>query len=373
MRTFVRLAALTVAMAYGVSAAQAQSFEPRFSLDGRRLLLASPGPTLWDLETGRALQVFSGHVDPVRAFALSPDGKLVLTGGGRTGDLPPRDTSVRLWDAETGKEIRQFTGHPSTVSRVQFTPDGTRMMSVGGDVRMWNIATGLQLFVVPGGSGGFAILSPDGSKILNDIGKSTFRAILDGNTGKPICNIESKDGMLWSAQFSPDSAFVVTGALGVVQTWDAQTCKAVKPFIGHTNFVLQSFFSRDGTRIVTASADSTARLWDAQSGRELQRFEHPGSLDQLLLNSNGSRLLTRWGYGVNAPPGLAHRQCASLWDVDSGREIRRFCDENIPTMTWQVWGIVGFSPDGKTIPIVGLSGKPVYLWNAVTGELMRSY
>jgi WD40 repeat protein len=244
-------------------------------------------------------------------------------------------------------------------------------MSVGGDVRMWNIATGLLLFVVPGGSGG--ILSPDGSKIVNDVGKSTIRAILDGNTGKPICNIESKDGMLWSAQFSPDSALVVTGALGVAQIWDAQTCQAVRPLIGHTNFVLQSFFSRDGAQIVTASTDSTARLWDARSGRELRRFTHPGAVDQLLLNSDGSRLLTHWGYGVTAPPGLAHRQCVSLWDAASGREIRRFCDENTPTMTWQVWGIVGFSPDGKTIPIVGLSGKPVSLWNASTGELIRSY
>ena len=38
---------------------------------------------------------------------------------------------------------------------------------------------------------------------------------------------------------------------------------------GHTDRVATAHFSRDGKRIVTASWDKTARVWDAQSGESL--------------------------------------------------------------------------------------------------------
>ena len=38
---------------------------------------------------------------------------------------------------------------------------------------------------------------------------------------------------------------------------------------GHTGYVRSAAFSGDGKRVVTASRDSTARVWDAESGRNL--------------------------------------------------------------------------------------------------------
>jgi len=38
---------------------------------------------------------------------------------------------------------------------------------------------------------------------------------------------------------------------------------------GHKNGVNSASFSRDGRRIVTASDDHTARLWDAETGRPI--------------------------------------------------------------------------------------------------------
>jgi WD40 repeat protein len=46
--------------------------------------------------------------------------------------------------------------------------------------------------------------------------------------------------------------------------WDAKTGAEALTLKGHTDRVLSASFSPDGTRIVTASDDSTARVWDAR-------------------------------------------------------------------------------------------------------------
>jgi WD40 repeat protein len=76
---------------------------------------------------------------------------------------------------------------------------------------------------------------------------------------------------------------------------------------GHTDHVLVASFSPDGARIVTASVDGTARVWDAASGKELARLAHEsdvrsafgvrivaheGSVRSAVFSSDGARIVT---------------------------------------------------------------------------------
>ena len=51
--------------------------------------------------------------------------------------------------------------------------------------------------------------------------------------------------------------------------WDAATGKSLATLAGHEDGVTSAQFSPDGTRIVTASDDKTARVWDAATGKSL--------------------------------------------------------------------------------------------------------
>ena len=65
-----------------------------------------------------------------------------------------------------------------------------------------------------------------------------------------------------SAAFSPDGARVVTASLDyTARLWDVATGAALAVLQGHTGSVNGAGFSPDGARIVTASGDKTARLW----------------------------------------------------------------------------------------------------------------
>src|SRR5262249_51515679 len=92
---------------------------PRW-LGGVVVLVLAGGLAVWlatrdhkpDPEEAR---IFRGHEGPVRAVALSPDGRLALSGSS--------DGSARLWDVETGEERRPST-HRRKVASVAFSDDG---------------------------------------------------------------------------------------------------------------------------------------------------------------------------------------------------------------------------------------------------------
>ena len=46
-------------------------------------------------------------------------------------------------------------------------------------------------------------------------------------------------------------------------------------FYGHTDAVSQATWSRDGSKILTRSDDTTVRIWDAATGAELVKLEDP--------------------------------------------------------------------------------------------------
>jgi hypothetical protein len=119
-------------------------------------------------------------------------------------------------------------------------------------------------------------------------------------------------GPVLSAAFSPDGARIVTASLdGTARLWDATSGQKIIALRGHEYGVSSASFSPDGARIVTASEDRAARLWDATTGQEIIALRgHEGPLESASFSPDGARIVT-----------ASDDRTARLWDATTGQEI----------------------------------------------------
>ena len=84
----------------------------------------------------------------------------------------------------------------------------------------------------------------------------------------------------------------------------------------------------------------------------------------MIVSRDGKRLISYWSLEGIHEPRMAWG--ASLWDVESGREMRQWREGS------GMEQIVGFSPtDQKFITVK--EGRPIALWDGASGELIREY
>jgi WD40 repeat protein len=137
---------------------------------------------------------------------------------------------------------------------------------------------------------------------------------------------------LRSAVFDPRGERLVTAGVSGVRIWDIRTMKPLLDLPYRAN-VLYASFSPDGKLIATASADTTARIWDASTGKELHVLRgHTGSVTSARFSPDGRLLVTS-----------SKDNTVRVWDAASGALDAIFGDH-----TDIVWN-ASFSPDGKRI------------------------
>ncbi len=272
-----------------------------FSPDGKRLVTGSGDGTakVWDTATGQNILTVDSPVRTwseagVWSVAFSPDGKRLVTGS--------NDKTAKVWDAATGQELLVLP-HPNVVSSVAFSPDGKRILTgVGewtrsgrnsGEAKVWDAQSGRELLDLKhtGAVRGVAF-SPDGQRIVTGSDDRTAR-VWNAATGQEVFTLQGHAGYVFSVAFSGDGQQIATASADqTAMVWDVATGRKIFTLKGHTGTVRSVAFSPDGQRIVTGSDDGTAKVWNALTGLEALTLKVPRAIWSVAFSPDGQRIAT---------------------------------------------------------------------------------
>jgi WD40 repeat protein/transcriptional regulator with XRE-family HTH domain len=320
-----------------------------FSPDGKLVATASDDETakIWNVETGDELLTLSGHDRPVHDVSFSPDGHHLASASD--------DGTAKVWDLKTGKELLTFSGHGDTVFDVAFNPNGRFVATSGLDeyVRIWDATTGDELLALPFEGGdqlrGLAF-SPDGTRIAVTSTQSPYGRVWDAYTGEILLNgFPGHRDALVDIAFSSDGNLIATASSDTTaKVWDADTGELLYSLSGHTLPVTGVAFDPSGSYLATTSWDQATRIWSLQPTSEALfiPMESPWSM-RISYSPDGTRIL------ADFPEG----ESAKVWDATLGNESLNL-NERI--------SLASYSPDGKLIAAV--SDKNIIIWDSGTGK-----
>ncbi|MEA3212731.1 MAG: hypothetical protein QOE70_5788 [Chthoniobacter sp.] len=265
-----------------------------------------------------------------------------------------RLTTLLTYHAFALPSLRLRSDEP--VWGADFSPDGKRIVTASGKVaRVWDAESGRPLTEPMSHDGliHFPRFSPDGKWIVTASRDNTAR-VWNSETGVPRTEPMKHDLLVMLAQFSPDGKRIVTASAdNTARIWDAETGKPLTGPMRHAGIVIWAEFSPDSKRVVTASWDQTAQVWDAENGAALAGpLKHEGSVCSARFSPSGDLIVTAsWDY------------TARVWDSKTGKpqmEPMKHSDF--------VWS-AQFSPDGKWIATAA-SDSTAKVWDSETGKVI---
>jgi WD40 repeat protein len=321
-----------------------EGYRCSWSADGKRMASVRSDEkfqrthTVWDLETGKALNSWQGQSGD---FLLSPDGRTLLV---------RENKHFVLFDAVKGNEVRRWESRPAPSERTsdakvhQFSPDGKVLASVEVDrVALWDPQTGALLskqklkptLELPDALPRTVCFSRDGRLLAIGCNKGAYVWDLEANKLAHSFPDAGNGLPIYIVHLTPDAKTLLTHAhlYPAIRLWDLTTGKEVSPLDANARRIDAIQFSRDGKSIATVGPSDPVRLWDTESGKLLRGFASPSYTGMEF----GGAVAFLTG-GKSLAMNLANY--LTLWELESGK--------------------VRYQPQGKLLEVGGNEPTQLY-------------
>ena len=232
---------------------------------------------LWEVSSGKELMRYVGHRGTITTVRFITDGDYIVSGSG--------DGTMKIWDSTSGRCYRTIKAPGEEVTCCAASSDGKRLVTGGprGSVRLWSLDTGwfAKDFLEP------ALCRPKTFEDMVGLHSSFDAAVQDFNTAwrkgrgeeALACfeRVRNVPGFSWSRE-----AILVRNALQGASRGRLKSATFVRSFNGHDDAVVSLAPSSDSLTLLTGGLDGTAAIWDVVTGRSIRRFKVNSPVRQVL-------------------------------------------------------------------------------------------
>jgi WD40 repeat protein len=155
---------------------------------------------------------------------------------------------------------------------------------------------------------------------------------------------------------TPDGKHAISGSLdNTLRVWDIESGEEIQRLVGHTAEVSAVTVTPDGKHAISGSDDKTLRMWDIESGEEIQRLVgHTAEVSAVAVTPDGKHAITgSWDNTL------------MVWDIEGGEEMQTLVGHT----DWV--NAVAVTPDGKHA-ISGSLDNTLRVWDIESGEEMQT-
>jgi WD40 repeat protein len=137
--------------------------------------------------------------------------------------------------------------------------------------------------------------------------------------------------------------------------WDINSGKIIQNLIGHKGKIHSALFSPDEKHILTASSDSTVKLWNIENeGKYITLNGHSDIINSAQFSSDGKFIVTSSDDNI-----------AMVWEKETGKLLL-----SLEGMAEYI-NAADFSPDGKKF-VIASNDNMAKIWDSETGELLKT-
>jgi WD40 repeat protein len=250
----------------------------------------------------------AAHVALIESLALSPDGRLLVSGSFQ---------EVVIWDVKTGQLRRRLSGFSHSVVALAFSWDGKMLVTGGGP---------------PGEGGEIRVFEADSWKLTTEIKNGHSDTV-------------------YGVAFDPGGKLLATcSADKAVKVFQLSSGRLVKSFEGHTNAVMDVAWQREGQVIVSAGSDNAIRVWDHASGELIRIIDgHEKGVARLQFVGNSFLFVSCGGDHL-----------VKLFNAANGGMVRQFAAAN------DFLFAVAATADGSLVAAGGQEGS-AFVFNGEDG------
>jgi len=289
-------------------------------------------------ENFKILRTLTAHSGTVRCLAISPDGKLLVSGS--------YDKTIKIWELEAGQEIRTLKKHSGDIEALAISPNGEILASASDDgtIKIWELKTGRQIDNIKGNYKALAI-NPD-SNILATSDTCGYVNWWEMSKVYEVQTLKGHTGIVHSLKFNEKINILASGSADkTIKIWDINTGKEQITLTGHSRKVNTLVFSPDNKIIYSGSDDRMIKAWEVSTGKEICNFVgHAGWVYCLSINPDGKILFS----------GSADKTI-KMWQVSTGEKIRTLKGHSNLVYS------LAISPDGQTL-VSGSADNTIKIW-----------